>query len=158
MTSLPQEVVLGNGTKVIDANTELKQLISKLGKSKIEKSVHFNPSLGPYFSGVHETFIRAAKRAIYGILSQAEIPDEDASTAFTYTEDLINSRLLTYQTTDIKYDILLTPKRILCRFAGAEYAPDTADTKFFNPKKRWKRVEKIWWGQWVRKWLNKTHK
>ena len=105
--------------------------------------MHLNPSLGTHFSCVHETFIRAAKRAIYGILSQADIPDEDASTAFTYTEDLINSRLLTYQTTDIKYDILLTPKRILCGFAGAEYAPDTADTKFFNPKKRWKRVEKF---------------
>ena len=99
--------------------------------------------MGTHFSCVHETFIRAAKKAIYGILSQADIPDENASTAFTYTEDLINSRLLTYQTTDIKYDILLTPKRILCGFAGAEYAPDSADTKFFNPKKRWKRFEKF---------------
>ena len=81
---LPQEVMSDNGTNFVGANTELKELISKLDKSKIGKSAannrikwHFNPPLGPHFGGVHETMIKAAKRAIYGILSTADITDDE---------------------------------------------------------------------------------
>ena len=119
MTSLRkllQEVMSDDGTNFVGANTELKELIRKLDKSKIEKSAakngikwHFNPLLDPHIGGIHETMIKTAKRAIYGILSKADITDEELSTAFTGAEDLINSRPLTYQTADIKDDIPLTP-------------------------------------------------
>ena len=52
-----------DGTNFFGANTELKELISKLDKSKIEKSAakngikrHFNPLLDPHFGGIHETY------------------------------------------------------------------------------------------------------
>ena len=70
---LPHKVLSDNGTNFVGANTELKELTRKLDKSNIEKSAanngikwHFNPPLGPHFSGVHQTMIKAAKRAIYG--------------------------------------------------------------------------------------------
>ena len=114
-----------DGTNFVRANTELKELISKLGKSKIEKSAAknvikwlFNPLLCPHFGGVHKTMIKAAKRAIYVILSKADITDEELSTAVTGAEDLINSRPLTYQTADIKDDIPLTPNHFLYGLAG----------------------------------------
>ena len=69
---LLQEVMSDNGTNFVGENTELKELISKLDKSKRENSAanngikwHFNPPLDPNFGGVHETMIRAAKRTIY---------------------------------------------------------------------------------------------
>ena len=78
-------------------------MIIKLDKSKIEKSAanngikqHFNPPLGQHLGGIHETMIKAAKRAIYGILSKADITDEELSVTFKCAEDLINSRPLTY--------------------------------------------------------------
>ena len=40
--------------------------------------------------------IKAAKRAIYGTLRQADIIDEKLSTAFAGAEDLIISKPLTY--------------------------------------------------------------
>ena len=53
---LPQEVMAGNVTNFVDAKIELKELINKLDKNKIEKSAanngikwHFNPLLGAYF-------------------------------------------------------------------------------------------------------------
>ena len=128
MTSLRkllEEVMSDDGTNFVRAKTELKELISKLGKSKIEKSAAkngikwlFNPQLCPHFGGVHETMIKAAKRTIYVILSKADITDEDLSTAVTGAEDLINSRPLTYQTADIKDDIPLTPNHFLYGLAG----------------------------------------
>ena len=39
---LPQEVMSDNGTNFVGANTKLKELISKLDKSKIEKSAANN--------------------------------------------------------------------------------------------------------------------
>ena len=40
--------------------------------------------------------IKAAKRAIYDILSKADITDEELSVTFKGAGDLINSRPLTY--------------------------------------------------------------
>ena len=145
---LPQEVMSDNGTNFVGANTELKEFISKLDKSKIEKSAanngikcQFKPPLGPHVHGVHETMIRAAKRAIYCILSKADITDEELSTEFTGAENLINPRPLTYQTADIKDDIPLTPNHFLCGLAGGEFAPDSVDTQCYNLTKRWRRVQ-----------------
>ena len=128
-----------NGPNIFGENTELKELISKLDKSKIEKSAanngikwHFNPQLGPHFGGVLQTMIRAAKRAIYSILSKVDITDEELSTAFTGAEDLINSRPLTDQTADIKGDIPLTPNHFLFGLADGEFAPDSVDTECYN--------------------------
>ena len=57
---LPHKVLSDNGTNFVGANTELKELTSKLDKSKIEKSLasdvikwHFNLPLGLHFGGVH---------------------------------------------------------------------------------------------------------
>ena len=127
---------------LLGANTELKELISKLDKSKIGKSAanngikwHYNPPLGPHFGGIHETMIKAAKREIYGIPSKADITDEELSTAFTGAEDLINSRPLTYQTADIKDDIALTPNYFSYGLAGGEFAPDSVEAESYNLKK-----------------------
>ena len=168
---LPQEVMSDNGTNFVGANTELKELISKLDKSKIEKSAtnngikwHFNPSLDPHFGGVYETMIKAAKRAIYGILSKADIADEELLTEFTGAEDLINSRPLTYQTADIEDDIPLTPNHFLRGLAGTEFSPDSADAECYNLKKRWRRIQELvkhFWGRWMKEWLpglNKRYK
>ena len=50
------------------------------------------------FDGAHETMIIIVKGVLYSILSQADITDEELSTAFIGAEDLIISRRLTYQT------------------------------------------------------------
>ena len=51
--------------------------------------------------------IKAAKKAIYGILGTDNINDEELITAFTGAEALINSRPLTYQTTNPDDDVSL---------------------------------------------------
>ena len=72
---LPQEVISDNGGNFVGADNELRKLVMKLDKDKIQKSAanqhinwHFNPPLAPHFGGVHEIMIKAAKRAIRAIL------------------------------------------------------------------------------------------
>ena len=167
---LPQKVTSDSDTNFAGANTKLKEKSSKLANSKIEKSPanngikwHFNSLFDSHFGGVYETMIRAGKRAIYGILSKADITDEELSTVFTGAEDLISSRQVTYQTAEIKNDTTLTPNYFLYGFIGGVFAPDSVDT-IYNPKKRLRHVQelvKYFWGRWMKEWLpelNKRHK
>ena len=65
--------------------------------------------------------IKAAKRAIFAILQNADINDE-LLTAFTGAESLINSRPLAYQTKD---NVPLTPKTyFLIGQIGGWFAPE----------------------------------
>jgi len=100
--------------------------------------------------------IKAAKKAIYGILGTADINDEELITAFTGAEALINSRPLTYQTTNADDDVPLTPNHFLHGQIGGQFAPESVDEKDFNVKKRWRRIQELvkhFWQRWLREWL-----
>ena len=105
---------------------------------------------------MHETLIKAAKRATYGILSQADVTDEELATAFTGAEALINSRPLTYQSAHPSDDVPLTPNHFLFGQVGGQFAPESVDETQFNLRKRWRRVQELvrhFWNRWLREWL-----
>ncbi|MCG8034838.1 MAG: DUF1759 domain-containing protein, partial [Candidatus Thiodiazotropha taylori] len=81
---LPEEIFSDNGTNFKGADAELKSLVRELDPNRINQSTankgvawHFNPPLAPHFGGVHETMIKAAKKAIQAILGNADINDEE---------------------------------------------------------------------------------
>ena len=95
---LPKEVLSDNGTNFVGGNNELKELVQCLDHNKVIKTTadkgvkwHFNVPLGPHHGGVFETMVKAAKRAIYRILGNADVNDEELHTAFTGAETLMNS-------------------------------------------------------------------
>ena len=141
----------------------MRELVEQLDKEKIERSAankgihwHFNPPLAPHFGGVHESLIKTAKRATYGILSQADITDEELMTAFTGAESLMNCRPLTYQSAHPSDDVPLTPNHFLFGQVGGQFAPESVDATQFNLRNRWRRVQELvrhFWGRWLREWL-----
>jgi len=160
---LPQDMLSDNGTNFVGADNELKELVARLDKDKIVNSTanhgvkwHFNPPSAPHFSGVHEIMIRAAKRAIHNILGSADITDEELMSAIVGAEGLINSRPLTYQSSNATDIMPLTPNHFLHGQIGGEFAPDTVDTTDFSPRKRWRRVQELvrhFWKRWLCEWL-----
>ena len=40
------------------------------------------PALAPHFGGVHDTIIKAAKRAVNAVLGNADVTDEELTAAF----------------------------------------------------------------------------
>ena len=80
--------------------------------------------------------VKAAKKAIYAVLSSSEVTDEELITVCTGAESLLNSRPLTYQSADPKDDVPLTPNHFLQGQMGGQFAPETVDTTEFNPRKR----------------------
>ena len=56
----------------------------------------FNPPASPHFGGVFEIMIKSAKKAIRGVIGNAEVTDEELLTAICGAESLLNSRPITY--------------------------------------------------------------
>ena len=168
---LPEEMHSDNGGNFVGADNELKELVSQLDTGKIVSTTankgikwNFNPPLAPHFGGVHESMIKSAKRAIYAILGNADVTDEELATAFTGAEGLINSRPLTYQSSHPADNIPLTPNHFLHGQIGGQFAPESVDTTSFNLNKRWRRVQELvrhFWHRWMKEWipsLNTTRK
>ena len=160
---LPREMLSDNGTNFVAAERELRELVEALDQSKIAQSRankgvmwHFNPPLGPHFRGVHETMIKAAKRAVNALLGNADVTGEELTTAFTGTEALLNSRPLTYQSANPEDDIPLTPNHFLIGQIGGQFAPESVEETNFSLKKKWRRFQELvrhFWYRWLREWI-----
>ena len=132
---VPEEMISENGTNFVGANQELRKLINQmLQNSKLKESLTcqritwtFNPPSAPHFGGVFETMIKAAKRAILAILSNADVNDKELMIAFTGAEALINSRPLTYQSANPEDNVPLTPNHFLSGQIGGQFAPEAAE-------------------------------
>lgn len=89
-------------------------------------------------------------------MKAADITDEEFQTAFLGAESLLNSRLLSYQSSNPTDNTMLTPNHFLHGQLGGEFAPESVDTAVFDVKKRWRRVQEIvkhFWKRWLREQL-----
>ena len=108
--------------------------VNKIQLKTVDKGVKwtFNPPLAPHFGEVHEIMIKAAKKAIYAVLNNADVNDEELSTVFVGVEALLNSRPLTYQTSNPKDTVPLTPNHFLFGQVGGKSAPEAVEYVEFN--------------------------
>ena len=175
----PTYVVSDNGTNFVGAKRELRELVEAFDQEKIANKTtqdyamewKFNPPSAPHFGGVFEAMIKSAKKAIKAILGNADITDEELHTAICDAERLLNSRPITFVSSDPDDLSPLTPSHFLIGQSGGKFAPETADRdEVFNPRKRWHRVQQLvgqFWKRWRReflpslntrkKWFHPTH-
>ena len=156
---VPKEVACNCGTNFVGAVNELKELVSELNQDKIQQGTahrgvkwNFNPPGAPHFGGIHEAMIKSAKKAIYGVIGNSDVTDEELITAVTGVESLLNSRPLTYQSANSQDIVPLTPNHFLHGQLGGQFAPETVDTTEFSPYKCWRKVQEII-SQVRRRWL-----
>ena len=100
--------------------------------------------------------IKSAKRAIYAVLQDADVNDEELHTTFVGVEDLLNSRPITYQSSHPADELPLTPNHFLHGRVGGEFAAETVDTVDYIARKRWRRVQELVrhvWSRWMKEWL-----
>jgi len=105
-----------NGTNFVGAERELRQLANALDKTKIQELTvkrgvvwRFNPPTAPHFNGLHEILIKAAKREMFHVMYRADLTDEELMTAFVGNEGLVNSRPITYQSSNVDDEEPLKP-------------------------------------------------
>ena len=103
--------------------------------------------------------IKSAKRAIYAILKEADVNDEELQTVVTGVESLLNSRPLTTVSGDVNDEPVLTPNHFLIGQMGDELAPDTVDSMAVSVRRRWRGVQELIrrvWCHWMREYLPST--
>ena len=81
--------------------------------------------------------MRSAKKAIRAILGDADVSDEEFQTAICGAERLLNSRPITYVSSDVNDLSPLTPNHFIIGQMGAAFAPDLLSEETYNPGKRW---------------------
>ena len=159
---VPKLIVGDNGTNFRAAEQELKAAVGDLDRQKIVRYLvsqgtvwKFNPPRAPHFGGVFEALIKSAKRALSAILQQAEVNDEELTTAMCAVEDLLNSRPLGLVSTDSNDLAPLTPTHFLVGRMDAplplEIVSSSPDTPV-DPRKRWLYVQRLVFEVW-RRWL-----
>jgi len=72
---------------------------------------------------------------LLSLRKDADVNDEELMTAFSGAEALINSRPLTYQSTEVKDNIPVTPHHFLHGQMGGQFALEVIDKVSFNPKR-----------------------
>lgn len=80
-----------NGTNIVGAEKELREMLAKLDQSKISNFLcnnciewHFNPPTDSHFGGVWERMIRTTRKILYSLLKEQTsiLDDEILSTVF----------------------------------------------------------------------------
>ena len=156
---VPSEVLSDNGSNFIGAQRELDEIFSDEAQAEIQSKTsmkrikwHFIPAGTPHFGGVHESMVKSAKRAIYAILKQADVKDEELETAFTSTEALLNSRPIVPPSADSRDDLPLTPHHFLVGHTERYHLVSESSCL----QKRWKYVQELVthvWRRWMREWI-----
>jgi len=93
---VPEEMLSDNGTNFVAANKKFCELLCKDPRTKAataDKGIKwkFNQPYAPHFGGIFKIVMKSAKRAITGILSNANVSDEELMTAFCGAEARMNS-------------------------------------------------------------------
>ena len=101
--------------------------------------------------------MKSAKKAIYAVLSNGVVNDEELITTFTEVEGLLNSRPLTYQSADVCDIVPLTPNHFLLGQMGGKFAPEPDVCDGFRPRQRWRKVQHLVymvWQRWLKEYLS----
>ena len=129
---------------------DLKKLASQFDRRHLQSKTaelgltwRFNPPGAPHFGGAHEVMVKAAKKAIDAVVGERDVKDEELITVFTGVKSLLNSRPLTYQSSDPRDDVPLTPNHFLHGQMGGQFAPECVETTPLHPRQRWRKVQDI---------------
>ena len=162
----PTYVVSDNGTNFVGAERELRELLEKFDQDKIINATtrphhciewKFNPPSAPHFGGVFEAMIKSSKKAMRAILGDASVRDEELHTAIVGAEGQLNSRPITYVSSDANDLTPLTPNHFIVGQLRGQYAPEALDVdEACNPRKWWRRIQQLlgqFWARWRKEFL-----
>ena len=162
---MPSYVVSDNRTNFVGAEKELQKLVQTFDQHEIVTKTtqkcpiegKFNPPSALHFGGVFEILIKSAKKAQKAIVGDAAMSDKEPHTAICGVKGLLNSRPITYVSSDPNIMVPLTLNHFLVGQLGGQYAPEVlGDEEYIDQKKWWHRVQQLssqFWRRWRREFL-----
>ncbi|XP_055591272.1 uncharacterized protein LOC129743311 [Uranotaenia lowii] len=164
----PIEIFSDNGTNFVGASRELALQIRRINEGCADTFTSartrwvFNPPSAPHMGGVWERMVRSVKVALNTLTDGGRLTDEILNTALVEVEDLINSRRLTYVSTNVKEDPeALTPNHFL-KGMSAECLPPRNPIEVAEAlRSKYVRAQQLAdgiWNRWQAEYLPKLNK
>jgi hypothetical protein len=139
-----------NGTNFVGAAAELKRCLDSLSQDQIMQFLspqhiewHFNPPAAPNFGGAWESLVKSVKTTLKTVLSTQLVPESVLRTALIEVEAVVNSRPLTYNSTDVNDLTALTLNHFLIGRAENPMSPDVVQDREINSRRRWRQVQVV---------------
>ena len=159
----PEEIWSDNGTNFKGANRELEQQLEQWNQVKIHDHLlqnhikwNFIPPQAPHFGGAWERLVRSVKVALKVVLKEQLVVESVLRTALAEVEAVVNSRPLTYNSTDPGDFSAVTPNHFLHIGCTKASSPGEFDKADFCSRKRWRQAEIIsdhLWRRWLAEYL-----
>ena len=109
-----------NGSNFKGACREIKEAVSAWNRQQIHEELRvqgvewvWGPPNSPHWGGVYERLVRSAKRHLKFLLERDYLPIDTFETALTQVTSILNSRPLTYASTDVDDMRVLSPANFL---------------------------------------------
>ncbi|UYV76781.1 hypothetical protein LAZ67_14002007 [Cordylochernes scorpioides] len=109
----------------------------------------FNPPAAPHFEGAWERLIKSVKKCLHATLNEVNPKDTTLLTALKSAENIINSHLLTYVSSDPTEEDSLTPNHLL--LGANDAGPSIPNNR--DLREQWKRAQQLtneFWIKWTR--------
>ena len=158
----PKRIISDGGKNFLGGRNAINEMLSLIEEEEIQKrypDIHWwtNCPANPHSGGMFERFIRSAKEALYAIIGDGELNDEELNTAFTITEGLLNTRPISYISEQGKDPEPLTPGHFLRGAGFVDLAPVPKTWSFHS---RWHYIQTLmdhFWTRFQKECIPKLH-
>ncbi|XP_063540834.1 uncharacterized protein LOC134749739 [Cydia strobilella] len=159
----PTAIYCDNGTNLKGADLELKRSIAELDSDVLRRDGlvrgiewKFIPPGAPEMGGAWERMVRTVKSSLRAVLKERAPRPETLSTLMAEVEVLVNSRPITYVSTDPSYPEALTPNHFLIGTSSNGPAFGRYDNEDLHLKRQWRiaqRLTDMFWARWLKEYL-----
>ncbi|UYV69481.1 hypothetical protein LAZ67_6003738 [Cordylochernes scorpioides] len=147
----PDHIYSDNGTNFVGASKKLKFAASEIDFEVMAASGRFgpvkrkfNPPAAPHFGGALERLIKSVKKGLRATLNEVNPKYTTLLTSLKSAENIINSRPLTYVSSNSTEENSLTPNHFL---RGANDAgpsnPKLIEANNRDLREQWKRAQQL---------------
>lgn len=165
----PKEIYSDNGTNLRSADRELRDAVKNLDTIKISEYLcskaitwRFIPPSSPHMGGSWERLVRSVKDVLKVILKERHPKEEVLQTLIAEAENMVNSRPLTYVSSDALDPESLTPNHFLLHCSNGA-APPLGESHISdeNARKQWRvsqALADMFWRRWQKEYLVNLNK
>ena len=159
----PARIFSDNGTNFVGGERELREAVQSLDQTRITDELsqshidwRFITPAASHMGGVWERLVSSVKRALKVVLGTQTVSDEVLSSALCEVEHVINSRPLTYVSSDTTDFRALTPNHALLGGSSPHLPPGVFDSGDLCTRKRWRHAQALashFWKRWIKEYL-----
>ena len=152
-----------NGTNFIGAKKELRQALTALNHSKIERifvqegmTWRFNTPAASHQGGVWERLICSVRSVLTSVVGHQLLDEEGLQTLFCEVEAILNDRPITKVSEDPNDLEALTPNHILLLKGKPILPPGLFEKSDLYIKRKWRQVQyvaELFWKRWTSEYL-----